>query len=286
MIDLKPENVDFSAESLPTLVDQAKRAIDEAKTFEEVKNIRDQAEALRVYTKKIGAGLEAQNRCAEIKLRGRASGPVKSFRSSRWHLVVNPTGRMMTPVDRYRPSRKIGINKSQSSRWQAIARLPEEEFETFITDGSKRGRELTSSDALKLAKTLQKIETAEQNRTQSSILVVDDLLDLIDHDMRFGAILADPPWRFETRSEKGTGRSADQHYGTMDLAGICALGEYVDRLAAENAVLFLWVIDPMLPPSPPGDRRLGLQLPDGRIHLGKNPRKRKMAHGHGLLDSG
>ena len=35
---------------------------------------------------------------------------------------------------------------------------------------------------------------------------------------RYGAILADPPWRFETWSAKGRGRSADRHYPVMDLA--------------------------------------------------------------------
>ena len=33
----------------------------------------------------------------------------------------------------------------------------------------------------------------------------------------FDLILADPPWHFDTYSEKGQGRSASQHYATIDL---------------------------------------------------------------------
>lgn len=49
--------------------DSAKHAIVKAASVDEVKSIRDKAEAFRLYVKKIGESLEMQNRCAEIKLR-------------------------------------------------------------------------------------------------------------------------------------------------------------------------------------------------------------------------
>ncbi len=56
--------------------DQARQALAKAKTVDEVKEIRDKAEALRIYTRQAGEGLEMQNWCAEIKLRAerRAGG--------------------------------------------------------------------------------------------------------------------------------------------------------------------------------------------------------------------
>lgn len=57
-------------------------------------------------------------------------------------------------------------------------------------------------------------------------------------------ILADPPWHFAVRSEKGEGRSAKKHYAVMALDDICSLP--VAEIASQNAVLFLWVIDPMI----------------------------------------
>jgi N6-adenosine-specific RNA methylase IME4 len=62
---------------------------------------------------------------------------------------------------------------------------------------------------------------------------------------RFGAILCDPPWRFATRSDKGKGRSADQHYATMTIDELRALD--VASVAAPDCVLFLWATWPMLP---------------------------------------
>lgn len=62
---------------------------------------------------------------------------------------------------------------------------------------------------------------------------------------RFGAILADPPWKFQTWSGKGEGRSASQHYDVMTVAQIARLP--VASLAAEDCVLFLWGTWPMLP---------------------------------------
>lgn len=61
----------------------------------------------------------------------------------------------------------------------------------------------------------------------------------------YGAIYADPPWSYVTWSAKGTGRSAEQHYATMDEEEISNLP--VSDLAADNCVLFLWVTWPMLP---------------------------------------
>ena len=60
----------------------------------------------------------------------------------------------------------------------------------------------------------------------------------------YGAIYADPPWRFATYSDKGKGRSAEAHYDCMTLADIKAMP--VATWAARDAALFLWTTDPML----------------------------------------
>lgn len=61
----------------------------------------------------------------------------------------------------------------------------------------------------------------------------------------FGLIYADPPWRFETWSEAGEGRSASQHYDTMSLEQMMALP--IAELCLEDVVLLMWIIWPMLP---------------------------------------
>jgi N6-adenosine-specific RNA methylase IME4/transcriptional regulator with XRE-family HTH domain len=64
-------------------------------------------------------------------------------------------------------------------------------------------------------------------------------------DKVYGVVYADPPWRFEPRSrETGMDRAADNHYPTMALGDIQALG--VGSLAAPGCALFLWATAPML----------------------------------------
>jgi N6-adenosine-specific RNA methylase IME4 len=62
--------------------------------------------------------------------------------------------------------------------------------------------------------------------------------------MKYGAILADPPWKFNVYSSLGLGRSAEAWYDVMNIHDIMAL--QVENMAAENCVLFLWTTDPFL----------------------------------------
>jgi N6-adenosine-specific RNA methylase IME4 len=59
-------------------------------------------------------------------------------------------------------------------------------------------------------------------------------------------IVADPPWKFRVWSEEsGSGRSLSTHYPVSDLDAIKSLD--VQSISADDAVLFLRAIPPMLP---------------------------------------
>ncbi len=60
---------------------------------------------------------------------------------------------------------------------------------------------------------------------------------------KYRTIEADPPWALEA-AERST---AHQHYPTMDLDAIKALGLQVLTRAADDCHLYLWAITPMLP---------------------------------------
>lgn len=62
--------------------------------------------------------------------------------------------------------------------------------------------------------------------------------------MKYGAILADPPWAYAMRSDKGYGKSPEAHYSTMPLDQIKALP--VDHLAGPDCLLFMWSTWPHL----------------------------------------
>ena len=63
--------------------------------------------------------------------------------------------------------------------------------------------------------------------------------------LRYGLILADPPWRFRTWGEHNQQKSASKHYALMDMDALKALP--VNQLATDNAALVMWGIWSMLP---------------------------------------
>ena len=63
-------------------------------------------------------------------------------------------------------------------------------------------------------------------------------------DRHFRCILADPPWRFRTWNEENQAKAASNHYDLMTTRDICRLP--VERLAARDSILFLWVSNPQL----------------------------------------
>lgn len=66
-------------------------------------------------------------------------------------------------------------------------------------------------------------------------------------DGPYDLVLADPPWTWSPRSDKGLGRSAQRHYPTMSLDAIKGLGADVCRVTARDSVLLMWVTMPLLP---------------------------------------
>ena len=58
----------------------------------------------------------------------------------------------------------------------------------------------------------------------------------------FSIIVADPPWRFASNSDKKPGRNARRHYDCMTGTEIQAL----DIPAAKDAILFMWATIPHL----------------------------------------
>lgn len=62
--------------------------------------------------------------------------------------------------------------------------------------------------------------------------------------VKYNVIYADPPWEFRVWSDKGKGRSVDNHYPTMTTAQICALP--IKGIAAEDCALFIWGTWPKL----------------------------------------
>ena len=63
---------------------------------------------------------------------------------------------------------------------------------------------------------------------------------------RANVVLADPPWKFVVRSERGLGRSAERHYMVMTTRQIADLGPLIRAVCHDDCALFLWTTWPMV----------------------------------------
>lgn len=135
----------------------ATRALAEAGTLEEIKQIRDIAAAAQTYAAAAHLGLEAQNNAAEIKLRAeRKAGEllaqlerdVIAFGGSRPHSVSDDGHRSeYTEV-----LEDTGTTRQDANRWQRIAELPPQSFDNFISETKAEHRELTTSGLLQFTR--------------------------------------------------------------------------------------------------------------------------------------
>jgi len=121
-----------------------------------------------------------------------------------------------------------------------ITRLSDDEFSEAV-EARHFKPDMNKADVTRFRKNMyQAVNTAAADGCS-----VDDLHALVASGKKFGAISADPAWRYETWSQKGGGRAPDMHYGTMTLDEIKALP--VAELAADDCALFLWVVDWLSP---------------------------------------
>ena len=125
--------------------DAMRQAIAAAVSVDEVKDIRDKAEALRVYAKQAGETLQDQNRLAEIKIRAeRRAGELLR------EMVQHQGGdaKTLSHDGRALPE---GITWNQSHRWQVEASVPEERFSQYVQETVGQGDELTSVGLRRIA---------------------------------------------------------------------------------------------------------------------------------------
>lgn len=212
-------------------LDRARTAIIQAKSLQEVKEIRDQAEALRVYARQAKDSLEIQNYCAEIKLRAeRRAGEMLAEN------VEHKGGRPKKPSHDVRVLKDAGISWNESSRWQRVASVPEAKFEEHVAETKDAKKELTTNGVLKLATRLKPRNAVKAEPSEGFVTKLSDL-----SGQKFGCIYVDPPWQYHNQSTRA---STDNHYATMTLADLCAMP--IGELAAENSHLHLWTTNGFL----------------------------------------
>jgi DNA modification methylase len=235
-----------------TLVSQAKTALAEARSLDEVKDIRDKAEAMRLYLKQRDESLEAQNTAAEIKLWAeRKAGELLKA------MPKHPGGR---PLENHRHDdgsftptlADIGVDENQSRRWQTVASLPEDEFTRHIEETKAAGKDLTTNGVLKVAKD-RTIEQRKEEKKEEMKARAEAVPDSPDWEIDEGdclyilqarpsgiarLVFADPPYNIGI--DYGNGSSEDLLPG-QDYLGWCYgwISECARMLTQDGS---LWVL--------------------------------------------
>jgi len=189
--------------------DAARKALAAASRVDEAKHIRDRAEAVRVYARQ-ARDYDLQNRAATIRLLAeRRAGQLLT------DMAKNPgtrgagrpakhgtAKRRSSSVTAKPPTLKeLNISKAQSSKWQRLALLVDDEtFKEALELAKEAFGELTTAGVLRAVRDLVKpsgmVVQPDINAVRSYTIHRGNVLDVLptlpsDH---FGGCLTDPPW--------------------------------------------------------------------------------------------
>jgi N6-adenosine-specific RNA methylase IME4 len=209
----------------------ARKALAEAKSLDEIKQIKDIAIAVKAYVKAKGLGIEMKNEASEIEIRAiREMGKLLEQKQEAGELAKQGQSfgyGSCTIPEHEQPVTlpEIGVTRKESSTSKNLASVNDQIFEEVINEFIDNKTPLTKTALLR------------------KFAIVNTEIDIKIPDGKYRIIYADPPWEYSDRKEYRPDGSAENHYPVMSIQEICdmQLPEIED-----NAVLFLWVTSPLL----------------------------------------
>ncbi len=221
--------IDSPSHALTVLVG-IRRALAESVNLGQIKNFRDQAEAVRHFVKTAALGLEMQNQAGEMKLVAeRRAGEILK------DLGLHGGDRKSDHRNNGAGLNELGITKVQSSCWQREASLPEDDFQEYLRQTKRQGKELTSRGLLRLARLFVEATEAVFDPASSLSQMAGKLRDLARRQAPFRCIYVTPPWP-NGRKAKTSIRQRVQELAALPVKG----------LAAERGHLHLWTTPELL----------------------------------------
>lgn len=204
------------------------KAIEEAHNIDEVKLIRDEAEAIRYALIQAKASPEYVRMAEEIKLNAerRGGGILKEQvrKPGETNKKITFEGQRLSPT-----LEEMEITYRQSFDWQKINGIPNEDYFKYIKTQYEKKKQITTSGAVKLAKKLQRESEFEGTPELP--------------EGKYNVLYADPPWKYGDKLVESYG-AVEHHYTSMTNQELCDLD--IKSIADDNAVLFLWVTSPLL----------------------------------------
>jgi site-specific DNA-methyltransferase (adenine-specific) len=166
-----------------SLFSKARAALAKAATIDEAKEIRDKAEALRIYAQQAGQAAEMERQCAEIRLRAeRRIGELLAK-------TVRPGNPQLSSTVTIGLS-ELGITRNQSAKWQLAATLPAADFERYVS----KAREPTTAGILRLVQ--ERARSRQTGPASGGSILTGPATRLWDKlaDSSVDFILTDPPY--------------------------------------------------------------------------------------------
>jgi 16S rRNA G966 N2-methylase RsmD len=161
-------------------------------------DIKDKAEALRVFVRKAEKGFAKQNKYAEVKIRAeRRCGEILATE------IQHGGDRKSKSRFNGKTLKDLGISKNQSHHWQTVAQFPEDLFEGHIAQLKGSNKELTSIGVYRAASAyrrarkqdLKPVVGSESVKTPiRTKMIAGDFRDHIDKFENIDAIITDPPY--------------------------------------------------------------------------------------------
>jgi N6-adenosine-specific RNA methylase IME4 len=229
--------------------DSACRALAEARSVDEVKDIRDKAVAMAAYAR------QAKNRDLEadaVEIRMRATRMLDRLRQAQKETVglnrgaagggekTGPRGLLVNPRDLRPTLASQGIDKNLAHQARVLGAMDDADFERKVAEA----RDSASRVFRRAVREAEIAQEREERRARKELGgSVADLHALIASGFRAGVIAIDPPWPFASWGERA--RRVTDHYETMTIEEIKALP--IKALAAENCAVFCWVTWPFMP---------------------------------------
>jgi N6-adenosine-specific RNA methylase IME4 len=206
-------------------VDDALRALAEARTPEQLIGLANTAETLRRYAQRARLGMAAQNRCAEIRLR--AERKLGQYLAG---TPRNPGGRPKpVPLGNGFPTLDdLGITRKLSHRAQRLAAIPAKDFDWYLGTAAEQELEITTRLLLYQSERRQATAKNQQRIVGGRIT---DLIEFAAAGNRMGCIVVDPPWSI---------LGSTLPYEAIEFGKLKDLP--IPELAAERCHLHLWTL--------------------------------------------
>src|SRR3954464_2489265 len=147
---------DLAHLSVPELVRIGCDAIEKAGSFDELRAIAAKADALQTFQKAIGAATDALNAAAEIRIRAQ-----RRMGQELADAGLAGGDRSKIPQGDFAQAKPtladIGISANQSSRYQALAAIPGDTFNTVVEAHKQAGEPISAASVARTANAIEEL---------------------------------------------------------------------------------------------------------------------------------